>query len=242
MTTRNPPRRRLPARVYWFRRGLVLVTALAMVFGVAQLFGSGEEEPPAVRAQIAANDKPTAAPETPRIIGPVPVKTRQPKKKGTGKPRPPKQPLAQPNGPCNAQEVSVVPKLTSARAGNDIVIPLELTGTRAACTFTVTARTVVVKVTNASGRVWSTQDCRKAIRKQEVVVRSAVPTRALVVWSGRYSDDNCTKQTKWAMPGKYAAVAAAIGSEPTEQSLRLTTPPREIITKTVKPKPKPEDD
>lgn len=242
MTTRNPPRRRLPARVYWFRRGLVLVTALALVFGVAQLFGSDGEDPPAVRAKVAANDRPTAAPRTPRMIGPVPVRTRQPKK-GTGKPagngqsRPVAQPLAQPDGPCNVEEVSVVPKLTSARAGDDIVIPLELTGTRAACTFTVSAKTVVVKVTNAKGRVWSTQDCRKAIRTQEVVVRSAAPTRAVAVWAGRHSDENCSRQTKWAMPGSYVAVAAAIGSEPTEQKLRLTTPPRAIVTKTVEPEP-----
>ena len=40
------PRGRLPQRVYWVRRGVVLGVALLLVFGIARLIGgTGEDDP-----------------------------------------------------------------------------------------------------------------------------------------------------------------------------------------------------
>ena len=60
---RPPPRRRparLPARVYWFRRLLVLGVAVALVWGVTALIGGGDD----ARQAAASQDPPASEPTT----------------------------------------------------------------------------------------------------------------------------------------------------------------------------------
>jgi hypothetical protein len=96
---------------------------------------------------------------------------------------------------------------------------------------------VVVKIVSGSDRIWSSQDCGRAIKPEEVVVRSARPTTVAITWNGRRSDDGCPGGTGWAMPGWYHAVTAAIGSEPSDTQFQLTLPNRPVITRTASPKP-----
>lgn len=252
MRSLTRPRGKLPARVYWFRRGLVLVTVFAVVFGIGRLLGGDGDESAAQEAAPAAA-RPSASPTTPetRPIGPVQVQAKprkagkkgaQQKKQENRKPseqaKATKTPLAQPSGPCAADEVTIQADVGTAAAGGKITIPLQLTGTQAACRFAFGPDTVVVKITSGKDRIWSSQDCRRAIKKRNVVVRSAQPTRVDVTWSGRRSDEGCPVQTGWALPGYYHAVTAAIGSEPSDTQFRLTAPPRAVVTKTAEPKPK----
>jgi len=65
--------------------------------------------------------------------------------------------------------------------------------------------------------------------------RSAEPTTVTVSWSGRRSDEDCSRSTAWALPGYYHVVAAVIGSEPNDAQFRLGSPPRPVVTKTAKP-------
>ncbi|HET7683018.1 MAG TPA: hypothetical protein VFK34_05070 [Marmoricola sp.] len=236
----SPARRpgRLPARVYWFRRGLVLFTAFALVFGFARLLGGGAEadEAPQAAAPAAAHPS-TAAPTQP--IGPMPLSRA--KKKGKHKAAA-TAPLAQPSGDCDVDEITVRAALDVGHAGGDVRIPLELTGTQAACRFRVSPSTVVVKIVSGSDRIWSSQDCGRAIKPQDVVVRSARPTTVEMTWNGRRSEDGCPGGTRWAMPGWYHAVTAAIGSEPSDTQFQLTLPNRPVITKTASPRPEKKQD
>ena len=230
------PRGRLPARVYWFRRAMVLLTALALVFAIGRLLtGSGS---PAVddAARVTAAS-PSARPTvTAGIAGPFPVQAtgKAARPSATGTPIV----LAAPSGPCAVDDITVTPTVPKAVAGGRVDLVLELTGIRPACTFAVTSRTVVARITSGTDRIWSTQDCPAAVKATSVVVRSATPTKVVVPWSGRRSDDDCTRATDWALPGYYHVTAAAIGSEPGEAQFRLTKPPRAIITKTAQPKKK----
>lgn len=234
------PRGRLPARVYWFRRVLVLATVLALVFAVARLIaGGGGEEPPAADSAAPAAVKtpassPSAEPTQPTMFGPVPVAPPT----TTGVPSPTGTPvvLAEPTGPCTVDEVTVTPAVAEPVAGAPIEITLRLTGIRPACTFVVSPSSVVVKVTSGKDRIWSTQDCRKAIPRTTVTVRSNKPTEVPVTWSGRRSDAACSRATSWAMPGYYHVAASAIGSEPSDVQVRLSAPARPVVTKTAKPK------
>jgi hypothetical protein len=236
MTNAAQRRRRLPARVYWFRRTVVLVTALALVFAIAQLLGGSGSGKAEDTATVTAA-KPSTSTRGP--AGPLPIQAgTATARAGKQTPRATGTPvvLAEPTGPCAVDEITVTPTVPTAVAGRSVEVVLKLTGIRPACTFAVTSRTVVAKVTSGPDRIWSTQDCPKAITAGTVVVRSAVPTNVVVRWTGRRSDDQCSRSTSWALPGYYHVVAAVIGSEPGETQFRLGSPPRPIVTRTAHPK------
>jgi hypothetical protein len=235
------PRGRLPARVYWFRRGMVLLSALALVFAIGRLLdgsGGGSTPPEATAVAAAAHSATSPSATAPAVIGPLPVqppstaKAVQPSATGTP------VVLAAPTGPCAVDEITVTPTVPAAVAGGRVSLVLELTGIRPACTFAVTSRTIVAKVTSGHDRIWSTQDCPASVKNGSIVVRSAAPTKLTIPWSGRRSDDECSRSTAWALPGYYHLTAAAVGSEPGDTQFRLTSPPRPVVTRTAHPKKK----
>lgn len=235
MRTVVHPRGRLPTRVYWFRRSLVVLTALALVFAIGRLLTGSPSGPPADRATVTAG---TPSPTPTRgVAGPVPLQPTVP----TGKAAQPTSApivLAAPSGPCALDEITVTPAVTAAAAGKPVDLVLELTGIKPACTFAVSSRTLVAKVTSGQDRIWSSQDCPRSIEPASVVVRSAQPTKVVVSWSGRRSDNQCSRSTAWALPGYYHLTAAVIGSEPNDAQFRLGVPPRPVVTKTAKPQTK----
>ena len=237
MRTVARPRGRLPARVYWFRRCLVLVTALALVFAIGRLLnGSGGGSSPPPEAAAAAAVAPTT--RAPAVVGPLPVLPtatgNAARPTATGTP----VVLTAPSGPCAVDEITVTPTVPVAVAGGRVSLVLQLTGIRPACTFAVSSRTVVAKVTSGHDRIWSSQDCPAAVKGGSVVVRSAQPTELAITWSGRRSDDDCSRSTPWALPGYYHLTAAVVGSEPGDTQFRLTSPPRPVVTRTAHPKVK----
>lgn len=225
---------RLPKRVYWFRRGLVLVVALLLVFGIGKLFGgNGSDAPASSKASAAAAGTKQG---TATVMGPVPVRAAPPTG-GEAKPGAvPTAPLAEPNGPCLAQEISVVPFVQNAVAGGTIPIQLQLTGVNPACTFEVSPATVAVKISSGKDRIWSSQDCKAAVPTQEVVVRSGTPTLVTVNWNGQRSDDTCSPSADWALPGFYHVYAAVVGSAQTDLQFEVILPSRPVVTRTAKPK------
>jgi hypothetical protein len=229
MASRRRPRGRLPRRVYWVRRGLVLLVALALVLGVARLIGGTGSDGPA-RTASASNAAATTQRGSGPVLGPFPAS-------GNVVRRHAKVPLLPPTGSCSPEEISVLPMVPIASAGGPIVIRLRLDGTQPSCSFAVSSDSVVVKVTRGSDRFWSSQDCRASIPSQTVVVRSAVPTYVPVTWSGRRSDEDCSTATGWALPGFYDVYAAAYGSTPAGVRFEVTLPNRRVITRTAKPTP-----
>jgi hypothetical protein len=228
----------LPARVYWFRRMLVLLTAFALVFAIGRLLngsGSGSDAPPA-SAEVAAA-KPSTTP-TLGVAGPQPLATATTGTGGAPAPTATGNPavLAVPSGPCAIDEITVTPSVPQAIAAGRVDLVLQLTGIKPACTFAVSSRSLAAKITSGKDRIWSTQDCPAAIKPATVVVRSAEPTDVVVPWSGRRSDEDCSRTTSWALPGYYHLVASVIGSEPGDTQFKLRLAPRQVITKTAKPK------
>lgn len=254
MTSMAHPRGPLPPRVYWVRRSLVLVLALGLVFGIAQLLGgtSGEDEqaqvvggaqtPPAGPGLSTTDADPSTSPAKRR-------KNRDGKagngktgngKPGNGKPGKPtktKTPLAQPTGPCGNDEVIVTPKLREeAHAGRVVKFRLKLTTTETpACMWTVSPESLVVKITSGDDRIWSSQDCPDAVPQVDVVVRKDVPAKVDMGWRGQRSDSECSRLPAWAQPGFYYVTTAAYGAEPTAVQFELESPV--VPTRTAKPKP-----
>lgn len=233
------PRGPLPARVYWFRRLVVVAVAVLLVAGLARLLGSSsdassEADPQATTAgattSTAAAPDETAATEAPAAETP---------KRRKNKPTPTEPPLAEPSGPCENADIVATPAITEAPGGSDVPITLNLrTRVSEACTWTVSPETLTVSITSGSDRIWSTQDCPAAIVPQDVVVRQAVDAPVVVTWKdAKRSDDECSGLTEWAMPGWYHVEAAALAGEPTDVQFELVRPASEVITKTVTPEP-----
>jgi hypothetical protein len=226
------PRGPLPARVYWVRRLLVLGIVLGVVFGLTRLFGGdgGSSEPAAQPASVvqSSSASPSAASTADALpsVEPSPTKT--------------KTPLAIPTGPCQDSDVRVVPDLQqNAYAGGDVRLTLRLTTfVSAACTWTVSPETVAVRLTSGSDRIWSTQDCPKAVPEEQVVLRDREATYVDVTWPGRRSDSDCSRTTQWAEPGYYHVAAAAMGSEPETQQFQLLRPAPVTVTPSPTAEPK----
>jgi len=233
MSSVTRPRGPLPARVYWTRRVLLAVVALGLVVGIEHLLGggSGANGPSArpVGADVSAS--PSSRPTTPQAS---PTKHAR-----TGSPTP--TPLAVPTGSCPDSDVVVTPAVHGIPyAGRPVIFDLQLTTSQSpACTWTVSKRTLVVRLTSGTDRIWSTQDCPDAISPQQVVVRRDVPTAISVKWRGQRSDGTCSDTNPWALPGYYHVTAAAIGAEPDEQQFKLLAPVAPTITPSPSPSPSP---
>ena len=222
------PRGPLPPRVYWTRRVVVLAVAFLLVFGIARVLGAASDG----RSDSGDRAEPAAAdPSTSGTASQTPKTTPAKKKKA-------KQVLAQPDGPCDPADITVEAQVERAANDGEIRIPLALTGKDPACTWTASARSMVVKIISGEDRIWSSQQCPR-LPEQAVVVRSAVATTVVLVWNGRRSDTDCTSEAAgFALPGSYHVVSAALGGEPTDVQFLLTRPPGEVVTRTPKPKPK----
>ncbi|MCW2819234.1 MAG: hypothetical protein JWR42_2021 [Marmoricola sp.] len=216
----------------------MVLVALLLVLGIGKLLGSGSGSDPAGTATDAAAKsaaKPSSsAPVLP--VGPTAVASTG-ASSASAAPTGSAVPLVAPSGPCTDDEVTVNPSIPQAWAGGRTTIDLQLQGTQPACTFTVSSSSVVVKITSGNDRIWSTQDCPKAVPSREVVVRSGAVTTVPVRWSGRRSDADCSSSPDWALPGFYHVLAAAYGSTPSDQQFEVTRAPARRVTQTPTPTP-----
>lgn len=228
------PRGPLPARVYWVRRLLVVGVALALVLGIRGLLGSSPDDAgvPTAR-QVGSSTQVESGPTATADAEPATPKPARTKRK------PKKTALPEPNGVCLDTDVTVTPRIEGAAAGGGVEIALDLTSSLSvACTWQVSPRSVVVRLSSGDDRIWSSQDCARAIPTEDVVVRRDTPATVAMTWNGRRSDDECSRNTAWALPGYYHVAAAAYGAAPTEVQFQLRAPQPPVITKTAKPKPK----
>jgi hypothetical protein len=231
------PRGKLPARVYWVRRLLLLGVVLMMVVGVHRLLSfDGSEAADTGESPVAASvvgapfQLPTLA-LSPSLSPGMVIKPERRKAR-----------LPQPEGPCEPADLVVTPVIEAAHVARPVQIILELTTTRSpACTVDVSGESVAVNVSVPSGArelLWTTQDCPAALPEATVVARRDVPGRAVAEWSGRRSDDRCTVLNDWVLPGDYVVEAVALGGTETRgQDFTMKSGLRRTVTRTVTPTP-----
>jgi hypothetical protein len=235
--------------VYWVRRTLVLGLALGLVFGIAQLLGGVGSGPSGdtarvVGAEAAPRSSDAATARSTDDAGPVVrdgARDNGEQAAGTGKKakaKKTKTPLPEPTGPCAASDIVATPKVKgTAYAGHRVTFRIKLTTLETpACTWRVSPETLAVKLVSGSDRIWSTQDCPRAVPEVDVIVRQEEPAKVDVSWRGQRSDSTCSRTTPWAQPGWYHVQSAAFGAEPADVQFELHPPVPETIT----PKPKPE--
>ena len=233
--------RRVPARVYWVRRVMVLGTAALMVFAIGRLLvgssdGADSASPNPGAVQAAASITPSVTSSGPKIQ--LPKGTQKPRKSKPPKPTP--TPLAQPSGPCAADDVVVAPEARTPVGGGDVVFALSFrTLVSPACTFDVSAKTITMSITSGSDPIWSSVQCPAKIPTTNVVARKDLATYVFVTWNGRRADATCSNRTEWALPGWYHVRVAAFGGEPADEQFELAAPQPATVTTTVIPDPEP---
>lgn len=239
--TRGP----LPARVYWTRRILVIAVVCGLVVGLVQLVafavGAGGTPEPDRAAPVAAEPSRSETTKPPAATDPaLEKKHRKDRGKKRHKRTQQREPeLAVPEGPCLDRDVAVTPTAKQTVGGSPITFTLELRTILApACTWEVSPKNLTVKITSGDDDIWFSQHCPRSIPTEDVVLRRDVTTEVEVTWSARRSDEECSRLTDWALPGWYHIEAAALAGEPSDLQFRLVKPEPEVITETVKPKPR----
>jgi hypothetical protein len=222
---------------------------LALVFGVGRVLGSTAQEPESGSLVARGDGSVSLAPAGQSTSGADVSASGDSGATGSagpmdstastaGGPRPSRPPLAVPTGPCEDSDVRVRPSVLSpAYAAHRVTIRLHLsTISSPACTWEVSSRSVVVKLTSGDDPIWTTQHCPRAVPEQAVVLRAVKSTPVDVSWSGQRSDPECSKATDWARPGYYHATAAAFGADAEDDQFLMVKKPRATIT----PKPRPQ--
>jgi hypothetical protein len=241
--TRGP----LSAGVYWRRRLAVLGVAVLLVVGIARLLGAGSDGSSGDdgTARLADASPSSGSPTAGITDSPSTSTTKKPRK--SDKPSAPATttapPLAVPDGPCVDRDIAVTPDVTQAVAGptGGVVIELQVrTISDEACTWKVSPTSLTMKITSGSDDIWSSRECPRVLPKQTVTVRKAATTTLTVEWNARRSDEDCSRQTAWALPGGYHVTVAALAGEPADAYFDLVRPAPIYVTET--PDPKPSDD
>ncbi len=208
------PRGPLPARVYWFRRAMVLVVLLVLVLGVARLVGGDADGGASARAK---GDGDAVTPvagdrrEDPDAEASAPVEDAR--DESEPKPDKKKKRLPRPDGPCADSNVRVTPVVEDAHLNEPVEIVLELrTAESEACTWEVNPESVFVTISSPERQLWSSQHCGAVIPTEVVVPRRTKPDRVTVLWNGKESDLGCSPATEWVLTGTYTVTAIARGS------------------------------
>ena len=237
-------RGRLPARVYWVRRLLVLGTALLLMVGIARLLGGSSDGSSGPDRATTVADSGSPVTESAASDGPSPDGTPGAGRATTNagkqsKQHPPEDVTAAalPSGPCAPDDIAITPSVPHPTAGSDIDLVLDVsTVTSPACYWTLSGRTLALKITSGADLIWTSVECARAITKQDLVLTSAEPTRVRLTWSARRSAPGCPKVTEWALPGTYHLHVAALAGRPQDVTFDLVAPPTPQVTRTAHPR------
>lgn len=271
MSSLTKPSGPLPENTYWRRRAVVIAVALLVVVGLGRLFtgGDAQDATPAAAQDSASlvselgeavpSAAQDAADSTPSAEGSDSTNTakqndtandKQNDKqndKAATEPEATDEPTqapatVEPQGECLASDVTLEPRVADQPAGRDIKVRLlAQTDDATACLWKASKQTLTVKITSGSDNIWYSSECAKAVPNESVVLRNDKPTRVRMTWDARRSDEGCTVERDWALPGTYHLEAAALGGEPQSARFVLETPTAETVEPTPKANAKKSD-
>jgi hypothetical protein len=212
----------------------VLGVAVLLVVGVARLLGgSSDASSGPDRAATVADT--AAATLTPSTNGPANTGKHHRHKSATA--ADPATQVAMPSGPCAPDDIAMTPSVPKPIAGSDVTIVLDIsTITTPACTWTLSSRTLAMKITSGNDLIWTTVECSRTIPAQDLVLRLGEPVRVRLTWDARRSEPGCPGATKWALPGTYHVHVAALAGQPADVAFLLSAPSPADVTRTAHPK------
>jgi hypothetical protein len=235
------PRGRLPARVYWTRRLMVLGTAVLLVVGIARVLGSGSDASSGDDHAGLTAAGTSSGPTTGSTTGATSRNTKDPSSTTTSghkhlHTQSTQPPVSMPSGPCSSEDISVTPSVPDPVGGSDIKLVFDIsTLTTPACDWKLSSKTLALKITSGPDLIWTTTQCPAAIPTKDLVLRSTDPTRVKILWNARRSEPGCPRLTDWARPGGYHLHVAALAGQPQDIYFGLVAPTPPEVTQTVQP-------
>lgn len=246
MSTVVRPSGRLPARVYWVRRGLLLLLVLLLAWGLARCAandpsaGAGRPGPAddsspaddtagatADPARSARADGSVATAGIGASVSTSPLRSVDGRRSRTAsRPQRVRPVLSAPVGRCDPAATTVTPSAGDpvvSGSGALLQLRLAVSGEQA-CTLPFGER-LLVQVALEGESVWSLEDCPSAVSTESVVLRPGWASVVDVAWSGRGSSATCPVETAAVRPGTYQLQAAMLGGEPGTVDLEVVAPP-----------------
>lgn len=203
----------LPGSVYWFRRALVLVVLVALVFVLIRVLGGGSD--PKNSAAAGPSSGPTSVPVT--TPG---EKTSEPGKKTS---ETPKTTESARDVKCKGDDVTidVVPASRTLATGNSMPVVIQLSAARDECKAAVDPTELSLTITSGKDQIWTTEHCEKVIPRATLVLAKGKQSSAIVLWDGRRSRPGCLPGQLQAKPGTYVVKAVYDGRASTAQAFTI---------------------
>ncbi len=216
--------RRLPPRVYWTRRLVLLALLLAITWALVRCTGGedpqagsgapGETSPTATSPATASSPHHQRSQRTQPVSGVTLVRAN----------------LTDARQRCDPATVSVVPQVVApVRLGEAVPVQLRM-GTSAAqpCVLALDASSLLVAVSSGDRQIWSSTRCPGAIPTRSVVLHPHWSAVVDMVWSGRLGRAGCDSTAPAATAGGYTVQAALVEGEPgaADFTLRPAAEPR----------------
>lgn len=223
-----------PPQTYWLRRALVLTAAILVLAVVVVLIVSQTNNSSA----ISASPAPTAPTASAASAAPTPASTASPRPAGapsastttTTKPKAsgtasakPAKPTKVPILACPADQLRAT--LTGKtrlkpKKSNTFVISL-INGSGQTCRLAVNGANFELKIYSGTDRIWSSDDCSKAVKKINKTVRAERAVAWRMTWDGRRSRDDCKRRPEIPKAGTYFATAQYDGAKPVQLRMIL---------------------
>jgi len=202
------PRGPLPPGVYWRRRGLTLLVAVLVLFGLAKACGSdGKKQVGTPRTSTSPSAGVTRPPATTRPSTPATTPA------ASLAPCPDSVIVVTTRADAQTYPPSRRPILTIGVANNGTV----------PCTRDVGQGAREIRVTSGNDRVWSSDDCSPGGGTQIVTLQpKAAPVTFAVTWARKRSASGCPAGTETAGPGTYRVVGRFGQVESTGDTFTLT--------------------
>lgn len=205
----------LPASVYWFRRALVLVVLVALVFVLIRVLGGGSD--PKNSAASAPEQNPSSGPTSTPTPG---DKTSEPGKKTSESPKTTEPPK---DVKCTGDDVTidVLPASRTLAAGNSMNLVIQLSATRDECKAAVDPTELSLTITSGKDQIWTTEHCEKVIPRSTLVLAKGKQSPAIILWDGRRSRPGCLPGQLQAKPGTYVVKAVYDGRASAAQAFMI---------------------
>jgi hypothetical protein len=209
----------LPASVYWFRRALVLVVLVALLFVLVRVLGGGGDDP-----KNSAASGPEPDPSSAPTLAPTPTPTPGKKTSGTKtKTSEPTSTGTPKDADCIGRDVKidVVPATRTLTAGNSMNLVIELSAVRDDCRLAVDPTVLSLTITSGKDQIWTTEHCEKVVPRATLLLAKGKQSTATIPWDGRRSRPGCLPGQLQAKPGTYVAKAVYDGRASTEQAFTI---------------------
>lgn len=223
------------SRTYWRRRaGVVLVVAGVVIMGINGISRIGDS------SDDSSNDVSALVASDPEGDEKAAASNDMAANPSTGSTWPENSPETREQ--CSPSDITVTPQVKGrATAGKPVTLSLVVQSENAQkCTWRVSADSVVVKIESPDlkdalsgtyddqpGDIWSSQICNDSIPTKAIVLKRGKSVVVRMIWrpfpGTKPKEDllHCPGTREWMLPGRYRALAAAYGGEPSSLDFRL---------------------